>query len=420
MPMELRWTYTIARPMACPFLACRDHQDRVMVIVQELLGPSLLRLDAEGCLVWQTTMPVPPRAEEGSGGRLITHAQWGTDQPSRLFTHEADQVFEIDAEDGAILRTVGVDFLIQALAFARLASGERLMVVGGPEGQVLAFDQTFHERWRFTGQPGPVTHCFFTHDIDGDGADEIFFSLDRSPDGYFYCLDAAGTLCWEKSIPEELEDFDDGHVDVLAFGDVDGDGHQEMVSCTGPALFDHQGQRRWLRQGVADHGQVAYLAPRIDGPGQQILIVDGWTRYPKVLSLDASGQLLWRFASARHLFNILSLDYNGDGQPEILCPEQSYRFTNPSGPYNATLLDLKGQVLEVIEFTDAGSPNYDSYHGGFVQKTWAELKPLDYTGAPPVGWGGAHFACACDIDGDGRDEVLITTWDGRVLAYGWR
>jgi hypothetical protein len=77
-------------------------------------------------------------------------------------------------------------------------------------------------------------------------------------------------------------------------------------------------------------------------------------------------------------------------------------------------------VLEVIEFTDGGSPKYDSYHGAFIQKTWAEHAPLDYAGTPPVGWGGTHFACACDLDGDGRDEVLLTTWDGRVLAYGWR
>lgn len=418
MPLQLLWTYDTGAALSYPLLACRDDDGQPMVVVQDMQGPSVMRLQPHGGLVWQTTLPVTPAAEEGMGGRLLTRARWHLNQPTRLFTHDADVVFEIDPRDGSILRSLRLDFVIHALAFARLSSGEFQLVVGGPVGQVLAFDRNFAVRWHFTGKPGPLFHSIFVFDFDGDGNDDIFFSLDAAPEGHLYRLSARGETRWEKSIPKELDSLD-GHVDTLAFGDVDGDGYNEMVTCTGPALFDHQGTRRWLLPAVVDHGQVVQLLPRPEGDGCQIVIVDAWTRHPRITSLDASGDILWRFEPKKHIFNLISLDCNGDGKLEVLCAEQSFRFAE-KGVYQISVLDLNGNLLDVTDFEDTGSVNYDSFHAGFIQGAWKDNGPLDYEGPPLVGWGGTAYVCACDLDGDKCDEIVLTTWDGRVLVYGWR
>jgi len=422
--MQLRWTYDVGKVLAYPHVACRDDQGQAMVVVRELEGSTLIRLDPGQGLRWRTQLPVMPAPQASNEHRGLLCARWHPSQHSCLFTHEDNRVYEIDIRDGQIRRNWEMEFPIETLTFSRLQSGEFQMVVGGKEGQVLGVDANQRIRWRFNGVPKPVCHWFFPFDLDGDGADELFFSLDHctptDTDGYFYCLSSSGELRWSKKVIEEIsEEIDphDAHVDCLAVGDVDGDGHNELVASSGPALFDHQGRRRWLLPHVVEHGQHVRILPRSAGKELQIVLVNSWSRRPNVTSLNAAGEVLWRFAPPRHLFEITPLDYDGDGRLEIACPEQSFRF-GARGAYGVSILNLDGQLIDAIEFEDAGSRNYDSRYASFVQDAWVDNSPPHYQGPAPSGWGGTSWSCALDLDGDQRDELVLTTWDGRILIFG--
>jgi hypothetical protein len=129
-------------------------------------------------------------------------------------------------------------------------------------------------------------------------------------------------------------------------------------------------------------------------------------------AFSATGSQLWMYDFAGHAgIDVQSrglecsepvlADLNRDGNPEVLFNVYGYPTNPPSSVNNQRLMILNGKtgqlIHEVLTNTAAASGGDTSYNGN--------------------GNGAAAAPTVADVDGDGTLEILIHTFDGRMLVY---
>lgn len=185
-----------------------------------------------------------------------------------------------------------------------------------------------------------------------------------------------------------------------AIGDIDRDGKQELVFATSDGyirIFGHDGTA--LAQWQFDPNVITSWSPVLadmNGKGFADIVVKYQnSSNPNIITVfDHNGALLsgWpRILSGTSAtpFGPVVADIDGDGRPEIITVSGGYR-----------------NELQALRGDGSSLPN------------WPVIIPTAALGAP-------YFNCypvVADINGDGRQEVLVTTVDssnnGRLLAYG--
>lgn len=203
-------------------------------------------------------------------------------------------------------------------------------------------------------------------DVDGDGHDEVLCGATLA--------DHDGTVLWSRA---DLPKVKGDHVDGAVIADVNGDGEKEIFFATGGYLLDASGKVLWGLGDKVIHGQCAQAGKlREDVDGLQIVLNDeNWSRNladgrtPLVYVLDKDGRELLKVPCGAGQQGPMLGDWDGDGLSELLVPLDD----------RIDILDGCGRTL------------------GTIPKSMPGARIGGPTELPFVG----------DVTGDSRAEVLV-------------
>ncbi len=170
------------------------------------------------------------------------------------------------------------------------------------------------------------------------------------------------------------------NIDYMAVGDLDGDSLDELVSCNPLRAYDVDTQtQKWLRASGIDASAIAIADSDGDGALEIIL---GQSQWGNLRGLDALGEsVIWSIANPGHtVYDITVADSDADGKPELIWATSSN--LNRASPEDSGLF-IANTSSQVIEWKNA-----------------------------PVG-GPFTSVATGDLDGDGEDEVVVTTPSSR-------
>lgn len=270
--------------------------------------------------------------------------------------------------------------------------------------------------------PAPADDCFLFADLTGRGRREDLVVKDRYWN--MWGVSHEGQVLWQWS-------GSTGH--FPAYGDVDGDGRDEVF--VGFALIDHDGKVLFEKDPAGAHQDAAYVVQLPDGSwrllfgnhGLHCLAVDGtelWShplaeaqhvvaghfrpdlgpvqfmvidrgqpraeggRHPATLYLyDLDGQEVWKRVQPEGscFAACVALDWSGFGEPrEVLVYNRggTGESVPPAPPQPAAIYDGYGNIVDVL------SPQY----------------PPD---RPPEDQRAQYYCQRADVWGDRREEVLF-------------
>ncbi|MCG7213879.1 hypothetical protein [Paenibacillus mucilaginosus] len=249
----------------------------------------LTAYDLDGRLLWQAGKP-----SEMAGGP-------GSDYPAQIYDLDGDGRLEVVCVmDGRLQVLEGATGRVKRTAELPDPQAHDCIIIanltGGPRARDLILKDRYHRLWAldselrllwtFEGNPGHYPWC---HDLDGDGLDEVMAGYDL--------LDARGQVRWS------CLDLDD-HADCIWVGDVNGDGHKELViggSVT--VMYDREGRELWRYTGSIESQHVALGRFCPDLPGLQVAGLDRMVREDTgkrqkgkdaLFLLDAEGNEVWK------------------------------------------------------------------------------------------------------------------------------
>jgi hypothetical protein len=266
---------------------------------------------------------------------------------------------------------------------------------------------TGERRWQYDDRVAICHGRPCLADVDGDGLPEIVAGTEYSnPDGTssVVALRGTGEVVWRSDgFADDL-----GSTPVMA-ADVNGDGRLEFL-ITGLDL-EHRGAREWSSLWCfSDRGELLYRADcgcgsiaalpgefaeasgSVDlcGVGTTNRRDGGTNGVSAIRCFDLrDGSVRWERRIDRTWLdaqNPVAADLTGDGRPDVLCAT-----ANPSGYGRDPRWEPYGDVYAV------------SLAGEIL---WRHSAP-DFVHQPFV----------TDIDGDGRNEIIIVCADGTVMCF---
>jgi hypothetical protein len=325
--------------------------------------------------------------------------------------------------------------------------------IGGTD-QVAAdpCPQNWNHQW--TLDMGSVFICASPtlSDIDGDSRSEI---LVGNTNGYFYCIDAGGSIRWMHNTGASIQST------PLAV-DCDGDGTKEIfVGSDNGYLygFNHLGQSLsqwgWPKfTGLPGYGQGVFGSPAsgdLDGDGDLEIVVGSWGQLVKAWHYQ--GPEVFTYLNADSIWSSPACeDIDLDGKDEVIIGADCWSGPHWPWPRGGLLYVLEGdgsikqgfpkclpQVIwsspaiadldmdgfpDIVvgtgnfwQNTNPGADNYLSYADG------NHVYAFNYKGENLPGWPvntqGDNFAspAVADIDGDGRFEVACTSIDNWLYVW---
>lgn len=216
----------------------------------------------------------------------------------------------------------------------------------------------------------------------------------------------------------------------IAMGDIDGDGRSEALIASGKALvcLDAAGRERW-RYTHAEPVLSCCLPAR---PNGEYVALAG-TKDSLVLAFDAAGKCVRQVKIERHqsgtfgfrdnhwVTPLKSADANGDGVPEVIVGLRSWQtavLTEHLEPYWYNAQIWHGVASVYVVANRAGSPRLyfgDKYGGAYAftvpKDNRDELMRASFNGIGDV------TIAVTDLNGDGVDEMIAASQQGRVTAY---
>lgn len=283
---------------------------------------------------------------------------------------------------------------------------------------------------------------FVLGDVDGDGDLEAWGPHTLGNTFVHYRLsgfDHTGALQFTTDLSQ------DENIVCLYFGDVDGDGGEEMFAVSDQDyvyrlyLFDPDGN---VRSGypvtllTLTSGYGAYNPPipaDLDDDGDLEFLFGSWgggaswARCKHHDGTDYPGFPI-QVATSSQLFYLALGDLTGDGEPELIATDNHL-----GADYRVHAIDLAtGTPLAgwpyVVTAWPHGFPavvdiDSDGLQDVCVATEGGELHAIAPDGASHAGYPQIMIApsisgvAAGDIDGDGRYELVAATWNGWVYAW---
>ena len=317
---------------------------------------ALTAWDVEGHLLWEWGQGGSP--DIGYDVPAVVYDLEGDGRQEVLFSADG-RLWVLDGATGRPKRWAALPKglpVADCIVLANLAGTRHPheLLIKSRYDQIWALNRRFEVLWTWRGNTG---HCPAVGDVDGDGHDEVlagYTLLDH--DGSVMAAVDAG----DHADTCRVVKLEDGRAALL-----------NACSDAGMVLWEPTGKVLW-RLGppeLAFHCQSAFageLRPR--RPGLEVTVDDGWAPpgRSRVALLGGDGHWLGAFTSAYPRFHRL-VDWDGDGVQEVLLPA------------DGVICDAEGDVLVRLE------------------------------GALPLGGPGTEspMAHVADVWGDGRDEVIL-------------
>jgi outer membrane protein assembly factor BamB len=330
------------------------------------------------------------------------------------------------------------------------------IMTGTEEGQVILWRAEGEPAWTFNVETDWVTGLS-TGDLEGDGTKEVFITAAGIlPTTYLYVLGADGQLLWSHSVRDEL-----WGVHLL---DLDDDGRQEvLLAAQRPVVLDDDGSE--LAGWPVDALRTPYVqVADVDGNGANEVIAVGETAVT-ILGADGAHRA-WPHGIDDPIISAQTADLDGDGRSEIIIATEgtvslfdasrdgelvwSHRLEEPPRAVRAedglgVLVASEGAVVQLTaggdeawRFVAAPPALLPSVPSGTVRAgsmipsaaSNLDVADPDANGMPEIVFGPAtgqvylldadggaiaeypvvgavtlvHY---CDLNGDGRGEVLV-------------
>lgn len=327
----------------------------------------------DGSMLWYWGGPGAGRGELHHDVACQIH-DWDGDGRQEVIVCDAREVVELDGATGQENRRLSLPHrqATDCLVFCNLQGSSRPtdVLVKTRYSQIWAFDVDWNLLWtaehpggyRAAHQPRPM-------DLDGDGRDEIMAGA--------VMLDPDGTVRWQIELEQEL--LKRGHLDccrVLRRGAEPEDWRLAFTYCGSlcVGVIDGTGRVIWTREG--EHYEsidIGNVLPDVPGP-QIVVDIDkaNWGYSPMVV-FDEDGNQLARFTTDRSRQHDLVHWRSGDAADIVNAADR-------------TIYDGQGKAVARLT-TD----------------------PVDRI----------RSAFACDLTGDGREDLLLSSWYG-TAAYLYR
>jgi len=229
----------------------------------------------------------------------------------------------------------------------------------------------------------------------------------------------------------------------LAPADLDRDGRLDVIACeaqTNHVLWLRQTERGTFEERIIATGMKAPVhaeAVDFDGDGDlDVLVASMGFVFPNndrigtVFVLENDGRQNFTphavLENSERVTDVRSADFNGDGKLDLALAQFGYdqgavSWLERTGPWTFkrhVLLELSGAVnVCVADFNGDGRPDI----AALMSQQWEEIFYFENTGSGFVRsrvWGstnedyGSSGLIVCDLNGDGRPDLLYTNGDG--------
>jgi FG-GAP-like repeat/PQQ-like domain len=311
-------------------------------------GAALVRLAANGALVWSAALPEVPSAGPTLGdidrdgaldilvavaGQLRCYDLRGVEKwrftvgkPIESFPTIAD--LDLDGKNEVIfgandnllrcLDATGTlkwqfetrSWIVRGVAVGQLIGDEKPEIVfGSMDSHLYCLDYSGKEQWNFEAGDW-VASSPVIGDVDKNGFNDVVLSSD---DGNVYCVNRYGSKKWEAqySGPEaRVQPY-------LALGDVDGDGQLETVLSTKAgqlSVYNSSGEVRTNESYGPIEG--APVLADLNGDGRQDIIFSSSDGYLRAVTLEGRQQFAISLGGSAVSSPTIG-DFDGDGKWEI-------------------------------------------------------------------------------------------------------
>jgi len=309
--------------------------------------------------------------------------------------------------DGTVTWTREIGGPVRAVSAARLAGQDRPAVVaGGTSATLFAFSAQGDELWT-TEMPrykraGVIT-TVFPADLDGDGSDEVVAGTES---WRYYAFDATGAEIWRvESVRMST---------VGAAGDLDGDGQDEVVAGTeyhSWPVYDSDGKKMFGYPPRTGPGCNDVALTDLTGDELPDIIFAGLDSF--VHAVSATGDLLWKFGTGDSVSAVAAVE--GEGDARVVAGSRSFNLYGFAADGTiAWRHDLGDPIVDVATLTtDQGQRIAATTEAGTV--VLADAVDGALIGSAQLLRGGIVVAPA-DLDGDGSQEVVVSSRDGNLTA----
>ncbi len=241
-------------------------------------------------------------------------------------------------------------------------------------------------------------------DWDGDGADEV---VALSPDA-FVIIESNGE---SRAFPIALQ----GEIRDTQAGDVDGDGHAELIVLTGTelALFGNDGALRWTWPLRGEPGELLLAGTSPNAAGRPLILLSDDAG---ILALEADGHKRWEFDDG------LSV-----GRPFVMAAYEDLLVAAAPNS-RAYLLNAEGQRLAEygLDAPASRAQVADLNGDGYPEVLLGSSGTVSVFGAPSgsseirARWSQATHdptvtLAPADVNGDGMAEVMVGGRGGRAM-----
>ncbi len=345
-----------------------------------------------------------------------------------------NKVYGLD-ESGQELWSYATDLVARQIYVSDINQDGRDEVIVGSEDRCIHVieSDTGKLLWKYSTDAWVRT--VYAFDVDNDGAVEI---LGGSGDKYLYVLDNTGSLKWKYNAESKIY--------ALVVADLDGDGTNEILISTDAKdlyVLTPDLQKKW--QFKPENRILSIAVADLNGDGHLEVIAGSEDKH--LYFLNDQGELLWKYNLGARAFNVFLIDLDRDGLLEVLvgADDDSIHVLRVEltrglrekifGGYHALgsppLMGLTLSPTESFLLQDFISEHLEN------QK---ETSPLDVKGVSTIEdplrtlamlltlheqkvqtlWmrelGYVRTLDLADITGDGMQEMVIGTGEGKVYA----